>query len=363
MKKTIKTILVIILLTVSQVSFGQTDNEEKAYAKGMEAIKLMEGGEIDKSIKLLEEAKKLDPKNINYPYEIAYAHYLDKNYKSAIKILESLTKHANDNDRVHQLLGNSYSMNEQREKAIEAYEKGLKKFPNSGSLYLERGNMELFIKEYGKALGYYEKGIEVNPSFPSNYYWAARIYCGSDEEVWGMIYGEIFMNIERNTKRTAEISKLLFETYNNEIKITSDSSYSVSFSKSASINVKSLSEPNKMKLPFGIGVYEPTIMFSMIDIKSINLQSLHKLRSNFIDNYFKNGHNKNYPNILFNYQKEVKEAGQLEAYNYWILMKGSEDEFGKWRTANKEKWENFVKWFNDNGLKVTDSNKFYSSQY
>lgn len=363
MIKTIKTFAAMLLLLTTQVSFGQSTNEEQAYAKGMEAIKLMDKGEIDQSLKLLEEAKKLDPKNVEYPYEIAYAQYLKKDFKSSIKTLEPLIKQNDVNDRFYQLLGNSYSMNDQREKAIECYEKGIKKFPNSGKLYLERANMELIIKEYGKALNFYEKGIEVDPKFSSNYYWAAKIYCNSTEEVWGMIYGEIFMNLERNSKRTAEISKLLFDTYKSEIKVISDTSFSVSFSKNASIDVSNLTNTGEMKLPFGVGVYEPTLMFSMISLKSLDINSLDNIRSTFIDNYFNNGHDKKYPNVLFSYQKQIKKAGHIEAYNHWILMKGDEDEFGKWKSANKDKWDSFVKWFGDNGLKLDDTNKFYSGQY
>lgn len=44
----------------------------------------------------------------------------------------------------------------------------------------------------------------------------------------------------------------------------------------------------------------------------------------------------------------------MEAYNHWILMKGDEDAFGIWMNSNKEKWDNFVKWFTDNGLKSTN---------
>lgn len=132
----IKTIVSIVLILAGHFSFGQS-NEEKAYAKGMEAIKLMDNGEVDKSFKLLKEAKKLDPKNIDYPYEIAYAQYLKKEFKAAAKTLEPLTHHNDVNDRVYQLLGNSYSMNGQREKAIETYEKVLKLFQNLGNYILK----------------------------------------------------------------------------------------------------------------------------------------------------------------------------------------------------------------------------------
>lgn len=359
----IKTIGLLLFIMAGQIAYGQTTNKEKALDKGKEAIKLMDNGKFDESIKLLEDAQKLDPDDINYPYEIACAYYLKKDYKKAAKAGAGLLKHKDVNDRVYQLLGNTYDILDKRDKAIETYEAGLKQFPNSGNLYLEMGVVQMGKKEYNKALYYYEKGIEVAPKFPSNYYWASKIYLSSDEEVWGMIYGELFMNMERNSKRTAEISKLLYDTYKSEIKFSGDTSFSVSFSKNASININNLTDPGKMKLPFGVGTYEPILMFSILDIKSIDINSLNKIRNNFIDNYFNNGHDTNFPNVLFSYQKQIKDEGHIEAYNHWILMKGDEDGFDKWQVNNKEKWDNFIKWFTDNRLKVDDTNKFYSAQY
>jgi tetratricopeptide (TPR) repeat protein len=362
MTRTIKLLGLLLFINVGQFAYGQ-GNKEKALEKGKDAIKLMDNGKFDESIKLLEEAQKLDPDDINYPYEIGYAYYAKQDFKKAIKHLESILKHKDINDRVYQLLGNSYDNIGKGEKAVETYEAGLQNFPNSGNLYLEMGVIQMQKKEYNKALVYFEKGIEVEPKFSSNYFWASKIYCNSTEEVWGMIYGELFMNLERNSKRTSEISKLLFDTYKSEIKFTSDTSFSVSFSQNATINIDDLKDPSKMKLPYGISVYEPTLIFSIVSIKSIEINSLDKIRSSFVDNYFSKGHDKTYPNILFNYQKQIKQAGHFEAYNHWILMKGDQDGFDKWQTENKENWENFIKWFSDNKIKIDETNKFHSGQY
>lgn len=357
-----KTFGLLLFMIAGQLTYGQS-NKEKAFDKGNQAIALEDEGKIDEAIKLLEEAQKLDPSDMNYPYELAYAYYSKEDYKQAIKYLEGILKHRDVNDRVYQLLGNSYDNAGKSDKAIETYEAGLKKFPNSGSLYLEMGVMQVAAKDYAKALGYFENGIKVAPDFPSNYYWATKIYCSSTEEVWGMIYGEIFMNMERNSKRTAEISKLLYDTYKSQIKFTSDTSYSVSFSKTSFININDLSSPGGMKLPFGVGVYEPTLMFSMLMVHDISLNSLDTIRTAFVSNYFNNGHDKTYPNVLFSYQKQVKEAGHMEAYNHWILMKGDEGSFQSWQKANSGKWDNFITWFNANGLTINEGNKFYSGQF
>ena len=123
-----------------------------------------------------------------------------------------------------------------------------------------------------------------------------------------MIYGEIFMNLERNSERTSEISKLLYDTYKNQIKFTSDTSVTVSFSKQMTINVSNLSDPNNIKLPFGI-IYEPTLLMSIVDEKSIDINSLDRIRRDFVKNYYKLGHNKTHPNILFEYQNKNSLSG------------------------------------------------------
>jgi len=358
-----KTIALILFMIAGQIVYGQATNKEKAKEKWKAGIELMDNGKIDEGIKLMEEAQKLDPDNINYPYEIAYGYYMKRDYETAAKYMEGLLGRKDIIDQVYQLLGNAYDILGKSEKAIETYEAGLKLFPKSGYLYLERGVMELNKKDYNEALGYFEKGIEVQPTYPSNYYWAAKIFCSSTEEVWGMIYGEIFMNLERNSRRTVEISKLLFDTYKSEIKFTSDTSLSVSFSQNNTMNASDLTDPKKFKLPFGMGAYEFTLMLSISNVKTIDINTLDNIRSNFIDNYFAKGLHKTYPNILFDYQKQIKDAGHLESYNHWILMKGDEDGFEKWHANNKDKWDAFVKWFSDNQLEVNDTNKFYRAQY
>lgn len=363
MKKILIQASLCFLITFSETVYAQT-NKEIAISKAKEAIKMEdEEGKYEDAIKLLEEAQKLDPENITFPYEISYAYTSMKEYKKAANILEKLVNHKDAYGRIYQALGNAYDYQGKAEKAIETYKKGIQRFPEAGELYLELGNMYVAKNEYDKALPCYEKGIEADPKFPSNYYWAAKIFCNSSEEVWGMIYGEIFMNLERNSKRTAEISKLLFDTYKSEIKFTSDTSFGVSFSKNASIDISSLMDPKKFKLPFGMGAYEAGLMMAVVGEKEINLNSLHAIRQRFVQSYFKGQNGVNYPNVLFEFQQKVLNAGHFEPYNHWILMKGDEGGFEAWHAANKEKWENFVQWFKDNKLEIDKHHKFFRAQY
>ncbi|WPQ62991.1 tetratricopeptide repeat protein [Chitinophaga sancti] len=353
------TLLLLLSIWMGQSAIAQA-NKDTADARYKAAIAMMEDGKPAAAIPLLEEAIKLNPDEWSYYYEIAYSKYMQQDYSAAIDITKKLTKRKDINSSVYQLLGNAYDLTGKRDKALDAYEKGLKAFPDAGNLYLERGVMEIGVKDYNKALGYFEKGIEVDPMFPSNYYWASKIFLSTQEEVWGMIYGEIFLNLERGSKRTDEISKQLYLTYKGEIQFKDDTSVTVSFCKQ---NVMAISPDGKYNLPFGVMVYEPVLLLSVAGEKIINLPSLNRIRTRFVENYQNMPFAKKTPVVLFDYEQQVKDAGFMEEYNYWILAEGDDKQFEEWRGEHKKEWEDFIGWFKKNPLKITQENKFYRAKY
>ncbi len=356
-----KTFLVSLLVCLSCTLVAQT-NRDVAQEKLREAIQLMDNGSIQESIELLEECIHLDPGDITYRYEMAYAWYLDNQYDTVIAILSELAEHPDAGDLIFQLLGNSYDYTSDPGQAIATYKRGLERFPHSGRLHLELGNMAWLAGNYSEAISWYEKGMRAEPSYSSNYYRAALFFLQTHDEVWGMIYGEIFMNLERNSARTEEMSQLLYATYKSEITITdkgdSAQDYSISFSQSIVTT-----DAKKPMLPFGLVAYEPSLVMAVVGHRWIDIHSLNEIRTRFIDNYFANRFNKKYPNVLFDYQRAIQEAGHLECYNYWILSKGDEVAFETWYLENQEKWEAFVAWFIDNPIEITEKNVFVRTNY
>ena len=344
-----------LLLVVACSANAQSD-KETARAKAVEAIRLMDGGKVDESIVLLKEAQKLDPKRSLYSYEVGYAYMLKKDYEAVVKELSSSLKYKDVTDQHYQLLGNAYDMMGKTEKAFDAYDKGLKYFPKSGGLYLEKGNVYWLKKEYEKAIPFYEAGIKADPAFPSNYYRMALLYCRSNSKARGMVYGEIFMNLERNSKRTAEMSAVLYETYRSAITIR-DTSISVKFGNNV-INISKPSDFENLKFPFSL-CYETSLSMSLVGVKELNQATLASMRERFVTSYYTMKNNEKCPHILFDYQRSIGNAGHMEAYNRWILMKGDEDEFTRWSEANSEKWDQFVAWFNENQLALNESSQVY----
>lgn len=359
--KEAKTLLLVLFTLALSVATAQSDRE-KAHQKLLKAVELMDEGKLDESIELLEQGQKLDPQNGDFPYETGFAYYQKGEYKKALKYIESALKLEGVTDQYYEMQGNCYDMLGKREKALEAYQSGLKVFPSSGRLHLEMGVMYVLSKEYETSLSYFEKGILVDPAFPSNYYWAAKLYCNSTEEMWGMIYGEIFMNLERNSKRTAEISKLLYDTYTSEITFDGNQ-IAVSFSQQATITIDQLKDTSGFRLPFGLGVYEPLLSLSIVGQKEINLTSLNQIRSQFVRLYFDQEKDKEYPNVLFAYQKKLLDLGYMDAYNHWLLMKGDEAAFSTWQEQHEEDWDSFVEWYLKNPIEITTKNRFHTSDY
>jgi tetratricopeptide (TPR) repeat protein len=359
-------LLSLAFLLVSTLAGAQSPAEQ-ARALGRQAIQRMDAGDIAASLELLAKAQLLDPNNIDYPYEVAYAHYLNKDYPNALKVLRKLAKHPNANDRVHQMLGNAYDMNKQSKKAIAAYEEGLRLFPKSGILHLERGNMELKEERYLEALEYYERGIAVQPTFPSNYFWASKIYLSSDEKIWGFLYGELFMNLERNSPRTAEMSKHLYDSYTSNLVIEAGKTKnkkSISFNickNTIYVDPKQGIDENTFKLPFCL-VYGTVFSASAALVEEVDLHSLCHIRNNFTELYYQQEQDEEYDNLLFQYQQRLLKNGHLDAYNHWLLMKGDEPAFGAWLKEHQEEWEAFVDWFSEHPLLVDPDNYFHSSQ-
>lgn len=350
-------LILFSLFILQSVNFFAQDNKELAWKKAGEAIKLMDNGNIEESIRLLKECQELDPEEYTYPYEIAYASVLKKDYKKAIKILNKVKKYKNINSQVYQMSGNCYSYLGNPKKAIKEYEAGMKKFPNSGNLHLEKGNIFLNQEKYSEAVINYKNGIKVEPMYPSNYYRLALIYLNSKNKLNGLIYGEIFMNIERTTPRTQEISELLYKTYKESITFNEDGTkVNIDFCQitlfAEDLKNGELSLP--LCAPFG-----ENFILGTVGHTEINLHSLAKIRSSFINLFFQKDYKK-YPNVLFEYQKTLVDNDFFDVYNHYIFQIGAPEEFQDWLIDNQEKFDEFVDWYtqNENIISVTKENRF-----
>lgn len=350
-------LLTLLFVLIGNFAIGQ-NNKEKALELGQKAIKIMNQGKLDESIDLLEQAQKLDPERMDYPYEIAYANYRKENYPKAIEILNTITEHKEVTDFVYQLLGNAYDFSGKPELALETYQKGMLKFPNSGKFHLESGSIKYHNKQYNEAIAFWEDGIKANPNYSSNYYRLSKVFSLSEERIWTLLYGEYFIVLEPNTERTKEISKLLYENYQKSYEVQTDSTGQFHLTeKGFQIVVqdkKDLKKINKGILPFE-GTFASTFALSALHFQNnINIASIYEARKNFLDFWFdKKKFNKDYPNKLLEYQQQIQKNGFYKTYTYWIVSQGNPTEYQEWRSENEKSFDDFADWFNENRIKIS----------
>ncbi len=368
MKKTTTTIksvfLITLFLLIGNAVIGQS-NEEKALELGQRAITLMDEGKLDESIEMLKQAEELDPKRIDYPYEMAFAYYKKMDYSKSIELLKTITEHKDVSDFIYQLLGNSYDLIGKPELALETYQRGMTKFPNSGKFHLESGNIKFHNEEYNEAIAFWEDGIKANPIYSSNYYWLSKVFSMTEERIWTLLYGEYFILLEPNTDRTNEISKLLYENYLKSYEVETDSTGQFHLTeKGFQISINDKKDLRKMKkgvLPFE-GTFATAFAFSAINFQNdINLASIYNARKNFLEFWFnEKKFNKDYPNKLLDYQVKIQKNGFFKTYSYWLLSQGNSEEYQEWYIENEQNFTDFANWFKESRIDITK--KDYNSR-
>lgn len=324
---------------------------DKANENLIQAHKEMDNKQYYRAEELLQAALELCPsETIKYKYELAWNNYLMKEYKKTIQILDTLSTNEEAPADVFQLLGNAYDELGNQNMALITYDKGLRKYPNAGCLLLEKGNLAYKRSNFIGALEQYENGIEKDPTFSSNYYRAAQIFLSSSEEVWGVMYGEIFVLLEKGGERAVEMSRKLYRTYHSEITFTTRD-IRVNFNDPTIVYSNSKTRPNLFP-----DNYENALAKACQGEKNITLESLIRIRKRFITTFYRES--PSFKNVLFDYHKKLIEQGLFDAYNYWLFGYGNTQEAASWIKDNKAEFDKFIKWQETNPLPITKDNVF-----
>lgn len=352
------TLSVGVILTASSV-YAQNPSQvfKSDEALTVEGVKKIDEGKYDEAITIFDKLIAGDSLKSEYRYEKAFALYLKKDYPKAIELFEKLSNEPASNPLYYQLLGNSYDYLGQQDKAVDAYQAGLRRFPKSGRLFLELGTLEMSRHDFGQALAYWENGINVDPAFVSNYYWAAKFNAQTKEKIWTLIYGEIFLNLEPDTKRSAEISEVLFKIYKSAIE--SDTAEVLKFSQQRTIIQGQNVDPSRQPLEVA---FETTITDAARPLlknnPKVTLELVSNIRAAFIQEWRETGLSGVYKNILFDRHEEMMAAGVFKAYNMWLLHHGAQDDFKKWYAGNKAEFKKFYEWVQKNPMVVNEQHYF-----
>ena len=281
-------------------------------------------GDYANAITVFNRALQQKPNDIGLIKDLTVAYYLQRDFAKALETIKPLLDKDDADVQSFQIAGNIYKSTDDSKEGVKLYTKGLKKFPNSGALYSEYGELKKKKKDF-EAIKQWEKGIEIEPSFPGNYYNAAKYYYFTYDKIWSLIYGEIFMNLESYSPRSAEIKNILLDGYK-KLFASADLLKDYDSKKKNEFEKAFLTSMNKQ---------------SSLANGGIDPENLVMIRTRFILDWFESNGSK-FPMRLFDYQKQLLQAGMFEAYNQWIFGAAANlPSYQTWTQLHQDAYDDF----------------------
>jgi tetratricopeptide (TPR) repeat protein len=278
---------------------------------------------------LLYEAYQLDTSSMVFVKDLTLCLYFQKEFKKALKIMLPKIENGIADDQCFQITGNIYRAMKQYDQMENLYKIGLKKFPEDGALYNEMGEV-LAIKKNDDCIKYWEKGIEKDPAYPRNYFNACRYY-SKVGNIWGLLYGEIYVTMDPFSTRSSETKEILLQSYRlffQNQKQLQGFEYKSKFEQKASTLLAA----------------QKTDSADLVDASSITMY-----RAGFILEWFMNNNQEKYPFLLFDRLRFMLREGIFEAYNQWLF--GSAENlttFQNWTQLHAEEYSNFLAYIKKN---------------
>jgi tetratricopeptide (TPR) repeat protein len=361
MKQTFSRILILLCAVVwslgaqAQKSIDLINDNDRVQLD--EAIGLMDSGKPKDAIKIFDDLCKKYKDNYILEYERLYAYYLAGDFKRIVKDGPKLYKHPESEPQLYQLVGNAQDVLGDPEAAVKTYDEGLKRFPNSGYLYLEKGNIHMMHQRYNEAVECYMRGVEVQPDFASNYYRLALLYAQSTEPLWAIVYGEVVCNLQPGTERAEEMGKLIYNLFQENIKIEGENKAHVTLTKNNNIYIDS--DTTDIQVPFPLmyemGTLKSSALIDFMKTKKLTVEMIADLRKDalaHIDSVAPGYYNLS----LLDYHRKLIKNGHWMAYNMWLMSPGAEAETNQWADTKEGEAElnKFGAWFVQNRFVPTE---------
>jgi tetratricopeptide (TPR) repeat protein len=289
------------------------------------ALSFQRQQDYSNTIMVLAKALELEPNNLNLLKDIAFTFYLGGDLKKASAYILPLTERVDADVQVYQIAGLIFKATEEYKLAEKLYKKGLKKFSSSGPLFSEYGELLWTLEKPAEAIAQWESGINLDPSYSMNYYHAAKFYFAAADMARSLVYGEVFVNLESYSVRTAEMKVQLLESYK---------------------RVFAAAEPKKHYI-------KPTTAFetlflsvlrkqSNVTVRGITTETLVAIRTRFVLDWFNAAAGK-FPFQLFDHMQFLLKEGMFESYNQWLFGPVTDvAAFQQWTKTHAEAYASFT---------------------
>jgi Flp pilus assembly protein TadD len=303
------------------------------------AKQFMRTGDWTNAVLILNKALAKEPGSYSIQKDLALTYYYQRDFAKARETVKPLVEREDADVQTYQIAGNIFKQLEEAKEADKMYRKAIKKYPNAGALYAEYGDL-LWLQKDFSCINQWETGIRNDPNYAGNYYYAARFYHVTTDKVWALVYGEIFINMESYSSRTAEIKTMLLESY-----------------KKFFLNDPK-SKPSKNITEFTTAFTDIINRNSSVINSGITTETLIMLRTRFILDWHKEYAGK-LPFRLFEHHRQLLQEGMFEAYNQWIFEAANNlASYDNWTRLNASQYAEFTKFQKAKLFKVP-ANQYY----
>jgi tetratricopeptide (TPR) repeat protein len=331
----IRFLSIIILLIGLQYNL-KAQNAEQFHAMGKNYLI---DGDYSNAESMLFSAYNLDSLNISIIKDLSLCYYFEKEYSKGLQIINSIIDKDSADDQCFQIAGNIYKGLKKYNECEILYQKALTKFPDNGTLNNEMGEL-LNLQNKKECINYWEKGIEKDPQYPKNYFNAAKFYDTENNNLWSLLYGEIYVNMDPFGVKTAEIKEIILSAYHK-------------------IFNSLLSDGNiKDKNKFSQKIFSHLIKQNEIASQGLSVGNLSMIRTRFILDWYFDKADK-YPFKLFEFHQYLIREGLFESYNQWLF--GSSENlsaFQNWTQLHHQDYAAFTKFLKSNQL-VMPHDQYY----
>jgi len=350
----LKYLLCFLLLTGSAgLLRAQTWPSPEVEAMYNDARNYMSSGNLAQAIAIYQQAIQIAPGQLVLHRELGKAYYMMGNYDEAKKVLEPIINSGDADEQSYQAMAACLSLSGDKKKAKAMLQKGIARYPHSGLLYHDMGKLYDDEDENVYALETWLDGIQADPTYHVNYYEAARTYMNTNKPVWAIIYGEIFVNIERQTPRADETRQMLLEAYK---KLYSEVASGDDLPK-----YKNNKGSNNNTVAFEEAVRSTYIKLSPVVSDGITSESLAMLRARFSIEWSYR-YASQFPFALFTYYDMMLRNGYFDIYNEWLFGKAeSPQQFESWNTFHAGDMPKYETWAQANTMRPAEGD-FYNDK-
>lgn len=312
--------LLLVGISAAKAQESWPSPEVEALYKSAQAS--LSSGSFKQAIASYQQAIVLAPEKAILYRDLANAYLLSGNYSRAEQTITPIIDKGGADAQSYALASAVHSALKEDKKARKLLDRGLELYPNSGFLFHEKGKYYEEKDDRQEALKTWLAGIAADPGYHINYYEAARMYMQTSKPVWAIIYGEIFVNLERYTPRSGETRKMILAAYK-RFYATPDAEELPSFGKAGSGNIAN---------SFEQAVMQTLLRLAPVVADGVSTENLTMLRTRFSMEWAAKYAAK-YPFTLFDYWDDLLRAGHFDAYNLWL--------FG--RAENQAQYDAWVK--------------------